>query len=461
MQHQQPTLRQRLASAILGVKTKDFIQALSPVDGWQLDASGRLKNYGTKPEQLGANVGWCYAANTAIADPCAAVKLQLYRKKKDGDREEIVEHEILDLLNAPNLAYTGEQLRQLHFTYMNFVGESYIYMLKGNDHFIPVKGRLPDALNIFPSHRVQMVLGETYTKSIVRMGKDDYPLMAFIRDLNPDPANPYYGRSIIAASAPAIDTENQMKEWNRRFFANNARPSLIFKTNDQMNDESYQRWKQQFIDENTGTENAYKPLLIENGDVSSIMTQTDLDFINSRKFSRDEILAMWRVSPGIIGSVENVNRSNMDAGMYIHALINIVPRVRQFVHQLNVSLVQVYDPTLELDFESPIPEDEKANLDYSKAANGNQAWMMIDEVREQYGLGPLPDKLGQHVYLPGKTATADEVAEQDVNPAQDQGTEDSGDDPTGPDTEDEPKNEDDDKDEPKPGKSLVTAKKKS
>jgi phage portal protein BeeE len=213
---QHPSLRVRLANRVLGTHKKDFIQALSPLDGWSLDGSGRLKQYDNKPEQLSANIGWCYTANTSIADPSAAVELKLFKTTR-GKREEIDQHEILDLINAPNLALTGEQLRQLHF-YMNFVGESYIYMMKGTgsgvDHFIPAKGRLPDALNIFPAHRVQMELGETYQKSTVRLGKDIYPLAAFVRDLNPDPANPYYGRSLIAAAASAIDTENQMKEWN-------------------------------------------------------------------------------------------------------------------------------------------------------------------------------------------------------------------------------------------------------
>src|SRR6476660_5586587 len=137
-------LRLRLAKAILGSHAKEFIPALSPFEGAGFGAGGRTNDYATKQEQLKANLGWCFAANNAIADPTAAVELRLYRKLKDGKREEIIEHELLDLLDAPNLAHTGEQLRHLHFTYMNFVGESYIYMrdLRGNP-YEPGKGKLP------------------------------------------------------------------------------------------------------------------------------------------------------------------------------------------------------------------------------------------------------------------------------------------------------------------------------
>ena len=131
-------LRLRLAKAILGSRAKEFIPPLYPTDDMSFGGSGRLNNYDDKRSQLEANLGWCFAANNAIADPTAAVELKLYRKEKDGKRTEIIEHELLDLLDAPNLAHTGEQLRHLHFTYMNYVGESYIYMrdLNGTEYIL-------------------------------------------------------------------------------------------------------------------------------------------------------------------------------------------------------------------------------------------------------------------------------------------------------------------------------------
>lgn len=395
-------LRLKLARAILGNHAKEFIPALTP-DGISFGSAGRLNDYASKPDQLSANLGWCFAANNAIADPTAAVQIKLFQKKKDGDREEVPQHEILDLLDAPNFVHTGEQLRHLHFTYMNFVGESYIYMRRGADPFTPTKGQLPDALDIFPAHLAQFKLGDTYTGSTVRLGATTYPITSFIRDLNPDPANPYMGRSIIKAAALAIDTDNQMKEWNRNFFANNARPSLIFNTNEALSDESYKRFKEQFDDEHTGTENAYKPLLIEGGDAKPYMlSQQDLEFLNGRKFSMTEILSMWRLSPAMLGQVENVNRANLDGAFYVNGMVNVVPRIRQFVKQLNVTLVKVYDPTYELDFVNPVPEDIEAKL--KAATQGVDKWWTKDEVRNMYDAKPLPDELGTHIIVQGKGA---------------------------------------------------------
>ncbi|MGO4470345.1 phage portal protein [Arthrobacter sp. M-10] len=406
MQKRTP-FRQRLANVISG---KSLVPALNPVDGVTypgMSVGGRLNTYADKPSQLAALTGWVFAANSAIAEPCAAVELKLYRKKKDGDREEVTSGpamEIMELLDGPNVVHTGEQMRQLHFTYMNIVGESYIFMRDvGGEEFIPARGRLPAALDIFPAHLVQFRLGETYTKSTVSIGSETYPVTAFIRDLNPDPFNPYNGRSIIAASAATLDLEEQMKAWNQQLFANGARPSLIFQTDQPLDDEAYARWKAQFADDHTGSNAAYKPLLIEGGKATPwMLNQQDLDFLESRKFSRDEILAMFKVSPGMIGSVENVNRSNLEAGFYVNAVVNVVPRVRQFVRQINATLVKVYDPTLEIDFVNPVPEDIEAKLRAAEA--GVDKWWTKDEVRDMYGEDPLPGGIGEHIIISGKGA---------------------------------------------------------
>jgi HK97 family phage portal protein len=434
---QKNNLRQRLAGFIAGTN-KDFILSLSPVSGVNMPGSlfgGRLNSYSSKVDQIQALTGWVFAANGAIADPTAAVEIKLYRKLKDGDREEITSHELLDLINRPNMVHTGKQLRQLHFTYMNIVGESYIYMrdVKGGD-FVPARGRLPAALDIFPAHLVQFVLGPSYSKSVVRYNNHEYPSAAFIRDLNPNPMNPYMGRSIVSAAASIIDTDEQMKTWNQNLFANNARPSLIFSSNTEMSDESYDRWKKQFIDDHAGTSNAYKPLLIEGGDAKPyMMSQTDLDFLASRKFSRDEILAMFRLQPGMIGVTENVNRASFESGFYANAVNNVVPRISQFVEQLNATLVSVYDPSLEFDYVSPVPEDVEAKL--KAASAGVNQWWTIDEVRDMYGEQPLPNGLGEHIVIQGKGAPvslddvlAGDTSTPDTNPQNPEDPDNDGDD---------------------------------
>lgn len=410
-------------------------------------ASANVNDYVSKSDQLAANAGWCFTANNAIAEPTAAVPLKLYKKLKDGKREEILDHEILELLHSPNAAHTGEQMRLLHFTYMNFVGESYIYMrdLRGND-FEPRKGQLPAALEIFPAHLVQFKLEEQFSRSTVRYGGDEHPISSIIRDLNPDPARPYYGRSIIRAAAVSVDLDSQMKQWNRGVFARGGRPSMIVQVNEEMGDKAFARFKAQIDDQFGGTDNAFRPLVVE-GDgkvVPYMMNAQDLDFLASRKFSMTEILSMWRVSPGLLGQMESANRASLDAIQVDHARNNIRPRIRQFVNQLNATLVQVYDPTLELSFEDPVPEDTDAKLKAAQA--GVDKWWTKDEVRDQYGDKPLPDGLGGQIYMANNNAPLSTIAEPPKPPVKPV---------TAPASEDGEELDPDVKDDEKAQKSLI------
>lgn len=426
MNKKQPTFRQRLGAAIAGATRKSFIPALNPFDdeysgGW---GSGRTNDFKSKPDQITANVGWSFAANKAIAEACAAVELELYKIKSDGDREQIFDHPILDLLNGPNAAHTGEQLRQLHFTYLNFTGESYILMTDAAGPMKPSKGKLPMAMQILESQRVAFKMEPLFSQSIVKVGEDEFPITSVIRDINPNPMSPYSGMSVVQAAAQTIDLDRAMKEWNASLVANGAKPSLIFTSQEPMDDESYERWKKQFADDNTGGQNAGKPLLIEGGDAKPwMMTPSDLDFLASRKFSMDEILAMWRVPAAVLGMSKDFNRANMDAAFYIHTVVNVVPRVRQFVQQLNQTLVKPFDSSLELSLKNPVPEDQEAKL--AQAVQGVNKFRTIDETRALYGLDALPDGLGNQMYVPGLTVSLDSVA--DAGNADDQASQDAND----------------------------------
>ena len=366
---------------------------------WGDGVSGKLNDYRTKQAQLKANIGWVYSANQAIADEASAVELKLYRKKPDGDREEIFEHEILDLIKRPNGWLTGSKFWNLYYQYMNLTGEAYILKMR-NGEPLDKAGVLPHALHILPSHLADLQLADTREDSSILFLGRKFALQSMIRDINPDPENPYVGRSVVKAAAITLDMDYQMKDWNRSLFANGVRPSAVIEVPDVMEDEAYERLKKQLDEANAGSDNAFKKIIIEGGAKLApySMSQQDLDFLASRKFSKDEIFAMFRTSPSIVGMTEDVNRANAEAQDYTMAKRVTVPRVRSLKELLNIELVEPFDPTLELDFDSPVPEDEAQKLAEDEAGLNN--WLTIDEVREKRGLPALPNGAGAVLYRP-------------------------------------------------------------
>jgi HK97 family phage portal protein len=396
------SIPQRFKAALTGKVDKSFIPRL-PTDT-DVDSALPLVTFSSKPEQLATNIGWVFAANRATVQPTVAVPLKLRRVKKlsDGtvEYEEIIKHDILDLLARPHLGINGKQLRTLNHTYLNLVGDCYALMRKAGVPFEMKQGQLPDSLEVLPAHLVQFKLGkERWSESVVRYNNVEYPLASVIRGFNPDPEMPYNGQSVVSAGASAIDVDQQMQSWNRRTFQNNARPGLVFNlTGENIDDDVYERLKQQMEELYTG-DGAFRSLVVENGEVKPYMlSHQDLDFLDSRAFTRDEIFAMFTTPKSMAGLSDDYNRANIEGSRYIHILLNIIPRLEDEVAMWNSQLVQVYDPTLELYFENPLPEDVEAKL--KEAAAGTNVWATIDETRAEYGLDPLPDHMGEQLIVP-------------------------------------------------------------
>ena len=361
-----------------------------------------VSEYKTKQAQLMANVGWVYAANQVIADDCASVRLKLMHVMNDGDEEEVFSHEILDLLDDPNNVITAKQLWNLYYSYLNLPGEAYILKLDRNGNALEDKSKLPSALFPLPSHLCDFHVGEkSWDESYVLYNGDRYPINAVLRDINPDPENIYNGMSIVRKASLTVDTDIQMKRWNNKLFKNGARPGVVVEVPDQLKDDAYNRLKQQFDEQYRGVGNAFNRVILEGGAKMSpfMMTTQDLDFLESKRFTRDEILAMFKVSGSNLGITEDVNRANAEAQEYSYAKRCIKPRLEQFVDFMNKRLLRpIYGGEYKLDFEDPIPENTEMRLREAEA--GVNKWLTINEVREMYGREALQNGNGDQLYVP-------------------------------------------------------------
>lgn len=359
---------------------------------------GKIKEYKDKASQVTANKGWVFAANDFIAEAFSGVEFQLVKTDRNGNRQTITEHPILSLLQSPTDSQHGMQMLYLHASYLNINGESYIVPTGENTE---MRG-LPAALTVLPAHLVEYKINKDTGDEIMRYG--DYYWMntdrerQFYRDYRPNPASPRNGMSVIQAAAGAVDTDDKAVDYNQRFFANSARPSMIIESEKQMTDVAFRRLKQQLIEFYSGGQNAYVPMILGGGASAKqfVLTQRDMDFLEGRKLSRDEILAMFRVSPALLGMITSANRANMEAAEYHFAKYTLLPRVRAFCNFINKYVIDPFDPSLELTFVDFIPSDSSVEASANTAAINN--WMTVNEVRKTLDLPPIEG--GDVLYRP-------------------------------------------------------------
>lgn len=344
---------------------------------------------------------WVFACVTARAEAVGDIKLKLM---KDG--EEVFEHEVLDLINKVNPGMTKNQLFEYTQSFKDLDGNAYWYLARdGKDG----KGKIkeiyllkPDKVRIVISkENPLMVEGYLFTQPDGQV--IPFSASEILHHKNFDSKAPFpfpsKGMGIVEAAAFAIDTDNETRNWNLNFFKNGARPDGILITDGEsaMDATEYKRLSEEWNEEHQGSDNAHKLSILSGGLKYQELTrnQTDMDFIQQRTFSRDEILALFRTPKSIIGITDDVNRANAEASIYVFNLRTIKPLMQKLVDTLNEFLLPEFGEGLRLDFVSPVGLDREQLM--KEYVAGYNVWLSRNDIRRAEGL-PITEN-GENMYI--------------------------------------------------------------
>lgn len=400
-------------------------KSIASVFGTSLNFSSRLSN---QKEQLNSYKDWVYSASRAIAEDVASIDFELYInrtgtksavmsqklqskklvkqlkstqvKSMKGHMkpalEEVENHALLDLLYCPNPFMTKDEFMEMTVLHMELAGEAFWYIIR-NKAGVPVElwPLMPYLVQI-KKHPEKFIEGYAYITpggNTLIIEPDDIIHHKYV-----DPNNLYRGMSVVRASARAIDTDAHAADWNRNFFYNSAVPDIALEADGTLSDETFKRLKEDWDGRYAGTDNAHKTAILEEGLKVNVlsMAQRDMEFLEGRKFNRDQILALFRVSGSILGIQENSNRATAESAEYVFSKRVIKPKMMRITNRITEDLAVQFDPKLVVGFENPVPED-KDYLLREKEVSINK-WRTINEVREDEGHDPV--KGGEAIYQP-------------------------------------------------------------
>lgn len=359
---------------------------------------------------------WVFACVQARSEEVANIELDLFR----GD-EIIDNHEIIALLNHPNPNMTRHDLIMAHQAFLDLDGNSFWYLARDDDG----KGAIKEIYLLRPD-RVKVVAGRANPLQVdgylftqpggQKISFDPQEILHF-KNFNPMGYHPFphRGMGIVEAAMWAIETDNEARNWNYRFFKNSAKPDGYLTTaGDAAPDpDELLRIRAEWESTHGGSDNASRIAILGGGLKweSIASTAKDMDFVNQRTFSRDEILSLFRVPKTIVGITDDVNRSNADASIYVFALRTVKPLMQNFTDHLNEMLLPEYGDDLEFGFTSPVAEDRKESIEEYQAGIAG-GWLTINEVREREGLATVEG--GDSLYLPISSVAVAETAPEPV-----------------------------------------------
>jgi len=155
-----------------------------------------------------------------------------------------------------------------------------------------------------------------------------------------DPDNDIRGLSLLSSLELTVASDLFAMKFNERFFENSAHTGIIFSMKNS-NKEEVERNREWLTQNYVGPENAHKPVLLE-GDIDinkSVSTRQEMQFIEGRKFNRQEILSVLDIDPSKLGITEDSNRSTSKEADNTFRQENIAPLQLVVEEEINNDLI--------------------------------------------------------------------------------------------------------------------------
>jgi len=154
-----------------------------------------------------------------------------------------------------------------------------------------------------------------------------------------DPANPYWGMSPLQAAARVVDTDNEAVRWNKVAMQNRAVPDGVFAFKQMVTRDQWEEAR--ILVKEQYEEKARAPWVMGGGAEFHQMglTPVEMDFIESRKLSREEIAAVYGVPLPLLGFYENATLANIETARKIFWGDTVKPVVEGIANALTRSIV--------------------------------------------------------------------------------------------------------------------------
>lgn len=306
---------------------------LSNPDAWLSYA------FGAYPTKAGASVtpetamrfNTVYACITLIAETMGQMPLVLYRAT-DGGREVVRDHPAARVVQNPNPALTRYRWIELQTGHALSWGGGYAHVernIRGPLRLVPL---MPDRTGL------ELINGELVGHTLINGAR---------HALNPDdllhiPAfsiDGIDGMSPIRAHAETIGSAIAARDFGSTFFGNNASLGGVLTHPKSLKGDALKNLKMQW-DQLKGNGYQGTAVLEEGMEYKAIgIPPEEAQFIETRKFSRSEIAAIYKVPPHMVGDLERATFSNITEQSIQYLRYTLMPWVTRWEEELNRKLL--------------------------------------------------------------------------------------------------------------------------
>ena len=334
-----------------------------------------------------------YECVRVLSESVASLPLRVYKRRPDRGRDVARDHALYSVLHdSPNPEMTAFQFRETLQGHLLTWGNAYANIVTDGG------GRVRQLWPI-PPNRVtpkRTDAGTLYYE--VRVPRSGQPVavkaadMMHLRGLSPDGVTGY---SPVALLREELGLAAATRDFGARFFSNGARPGGVLEHPGQLSGEAADRLRGSWERMHQGLNNAHRIAILEEGLTYKQIgiAPDDAQFLQTRKFSKAEIAAIYRVPPHMIGDLERATFSNIEHQSIEFVMHSLRPWLVRWEQAIWLSLLVPSERKsyyAEHVIDALLRGDTKSRYEAYAVARQN-GWYSANNIREKENENPIPD----------------------------------------------------------------------
>lgn len=333
---------------------------------------------------------WVYAAIKSIATNVASTPLLVNTGSADNTRT-IETGPLYDVLTRPNSLWTRWHLIEATASHLQSDGNAIWALKRKSPKQVPVE------ILCFGRAGWEATLNDNNAIASYRYREGDQDVtfqpheVVHFRLWNPE--SPVWGIGPLQAALMSAKSDYDAAVYNRAFFQNSAMPGGIIEMPEgqSIDDRQWQQLSRRWNDLHQGSRKAFKLGVLEGGAkyTQVSLSHRDMMFLEMRKWSREEILACFRVPPSEVGVFELIHKA---VGGDIR---------KAYWEQTLVPLMRLIEDTLRAQFFQPLDNEKTwCEFDLSNvSALQDSEDVKLDRAVKLFGMGYPPNVINERLQL--------------------------------------------------------------
>jgi HK97 family phage portal protein len=312
---------------------------------------------------------------------------------KPADADDTLNNRKAEILERFFRRSHSQQLLRLTYKDLDIYGECFWLIIRSiAEARTPMKAMRLNPRFMQPTVKDGVITKWTYGPVSGVENAIDYPVDVILHFKLDDPENDTGGLSPLNSIQRAVAQDIYAMEYNESFFKNSAQTGTIFIVKTSTGDEA--KRNREWLEQNyVGPENAHRPLLLE-GDVvveKSVSNPAEMQFLEGRKFLRQEIAMVLEIDLDKLGLHEDSNRSVSKEVNDAFRAESIWPRQAVLEEVINNGLIDAIfgwdDILFQFSDKDPRQTQDQADTMDKNLKSGRES---VNEQRQKMGKAPIP-----------------------------------------------------------------------